>query len=73
MISLKKYKRVYKLRVKPGSGKPLLLQAIQDHHQSFKVDEVDIVSKFLNHVKAGRLHSNEEEGKGSVKSINGRR
>jgi hypothetical protein len=50
LASLKRYKRVYKVRVKPGSGKFQLIQAIQEHNRSVQVDEADVISRFLSRI-----------------------
>jgi hypothetical protein len=52
LVSLKRYKRIYKVRVKPGSSKLQLLHAIQEHHQNLELEESDVVSRFIERIQS---------------------
>jgi len=47
ITSLKRYKRLYKLRTRNSSSKPELVSAVSKHFATISVNELEIIEQFL--------------------------
>ena len=64
---LKRYKRVFKLRVKSNLTRIQMATVIQEHFNNQKVSKADVIQRFLSTVKkqkhAGVINSDSESSK----------
>ena len=64
LMTLRKYKRVYKIRSKGRQGREELVSAVTRHFANQNVKEIDAVTTFLYSVHNKGKHNNSQESTG---------